>query len=292
MIISFLAMFVSFIALLISGYPIAYCLAGISILFTGIGYFSDQYLGTTTGLDFNYFGLVVPRIYNTMSNWVLISVPMFIFMGLMLDRSGHCRTTHGVGPRAFRQGSRGACHYRDVYRGIAGRIHGNHWCFGRNAGAYIVYQQCLSRATISHWRLAQWPVPGLWGILIPPSIMLVMMGDQLSVSVGDLFLGAVLPGTYAGVSLPRVSARLLLPQTGCRAPGAGTPPHYLACPFRSHKTHHSALIPHFIGARVHLYRHCHRHRGQRSRGSDGHGPRHFLQKVKFSRPQRGPLFYL
>ena len=83
-----LAMFVSFIALLLSGYPVAYCLAGTSILFTGIGYFSDQHLGTVTGLDFNYFGLVVPRIYKTMTNWVLISVPMFIFMGLMLDRSG------------------------------------------------------------------------------------------------------------------------------------------------------------------------------------------------------------
>ncbi|MDX2511523.1 MAG: hypothetical protein QNK25_05685, partial [Desulfobacterales bacterium] len=61
-----MAMFASFIVLLLSGYPVTYCLAGTSILFTGIGYFSDQYLGTITGLDFNYFGLAVTRIYKTM----------------------------------------------------------------------------------------------------------------------------------------------------------------------------------------------------------------------------------
>ena len=82
------AMFVVFIAFMLTGYPIAFCLAGTAVLFTVAGQLSDLYLGTTTGVDFNYFGIVVTRIFNTMSNWVLISLPLFIYMGIMLDKSG------------------------------------------------------------------------------------------------------------------------------------------------------------------------------------------------------------
>ena len=81
-------MFVAFIAFLLTGYPVSFCLAGTAILFTVVGHLSDLYLGTVTGVDFNYFGIAVTRIYKTMSNWVLVSLPMFIYMGLMLDRSG------------------------------------------------------------------------------------------------------------------------------------------------------------------------------------------------------------
>ena len=81
-------MFLTFIALLFTGFPIAFVLGGVAMLFTLVGYFSDLYLGTITGLDFNVVGMVANRIYKLMDNWVLVAIPMFIYMGMMLDRSG------------------------------------------------------------------------------------------------------------------------------------------------------------------------------------------------------------
>ncbi|MDP6276175.1 MAG: TRAP transporter large permease subunit, partial [Candidatus Marinimicrobia bacterium] len=81
-------MFLTFIGLLFTGYPIPFVLAGVAALFTLIGYLSDIYLDTWTGIDFMFVGMVVNRIYKLMDNWVLVAVPMFIFMGLMLDKSG------------------------------------------------------------------------------------------------------------------------------------------------------------------------------------------------------------
>ncbi|MDP6734714.1 MAG: C4-dicarboxylate ABC transporter, partial [Gammaproteobacteria bacterium] len=79
------SMFVSFALMLFTGFPVAWVLAGIGMLFAGVGYLSDIYLDTMTGLDFLTLGLVVNRIFKIMDNWVLVALPMFIFMGLMLD---------------------------------------------------------------------------------------------------------------------------------------------------------------------------------------------------------------
>ena len=83
-----IAMFLTFIAGLFTGFPIAFVLGGVGVLFTGVGYLADQYLGTWTGLDYLMLGMSVNRIFKYMDNWVLVALPMFIFMGLMLDRSG------------------------------------------------------------------------------------------------------------------------------------------------------------------------------------------------------------
>ena len=83
-----IAMFLTFIAGLFTGFPIAFVLGGVGVLFTGVGYLADQYLGTWTGLDYMMLGMSVNCVYKYMDNWVLVALPMFIFMGLMLDRSG------------------------------------------------------------------------------------------------------------------------------------------------------------------------------------------------------------
>ena len=57
-------------------------------IFTAVGYCSDLCFGTSTGLDYLTLGMGVNRIFKFMDNWVLVALPMFIFMGLMLDRSG------------------------------------------------------------------------------------------------------------------------------------------------------------------------------------------------------------
>ncbi|MCS5649003.1 MAG: TRAP transporter large permease subunit, partial [Dehalococcoidia bacterium] len=83
-----IAMFASFAMLLFTGFPSAWVLGGVGVVFAGVGYYSDIYLDTMTGLDYMTLGMVVNRIYKIMDNWVLVALPMFIFMGLMLDKSG------------------------------------------------------------------------------------------------------------------------------------------------------------------------------------------------------------
>ncbi len=187
------SMFATFIIFLLSGYPVAFCLAGTSILFVGVGYFSDMYLGTLTGMDLNYFGIVVTRIYKYMSNWVLVSLPMFIYMGLMLDRSGIAEGLMKSSQELFGK-VRGGLAITVTLIGVllaasTGII-----------GASVVLLGLLSIPAMLHQgyskTLALGTVAGAGtlGILIPPSIMLVVMADQLGLSVGDLFLGAVFPG--------------------------------------------------------------------------------------------------
>lgn len=188
-----IAMFGTFIAMLISGYPVFYCLAGTAILFTVVGLFSDKYLGTVTGVDFNYFGLAITRIYSTMSNWVLVSLPLFIYMGLMLDRSGIAERLMISAQELFGK-VRGGLAITVTLIGVllaasTGIIGASVVLLGLLSIPAMLnqgYSKTLALGTVAG--------AGTLGILIPPSIMLVVMGDQLGLSVGDLFLGAVFPG--------------------------------------------------------------------------------------------------
>jgi tripartite ATP-independent transporter DctM subunit len=187
----------TFIRLLFTGFPIAFVLGGVAMLFTLIGYLSDLYLGTITGLDFHVVGLVVNRIYKLMDNWVLVAVPMFIFMGMMLDRSGIAENMMKTMQDLFGKVRGGLAITVTVIGVILAASTGI-------IGASVVllallslpvmlkqgYQKTLALGTVA--------ASGTLGILIPPSIMLVIMADQLGVAVGDLFMGAVFPGLILG----------------------------------------------------------------------------------------------
>ncbi len=192
-----IAMFLTFILLLFTGYPIPFVLAGVAAIFTLVGYLADIYLGAFTGLDFMYVGMVVNRIYKLMDNWVLVAVPMFIFMGLMLDRSGV----------AEKMMSRMQALFGPVRGGLAVAVTVIGIVLAASTGiigASVVllgllsipamlkqgYSKALATGTVCG--------AGTLGILIPPSIMLVIMADQLGLSVGDLFMGAVIPGVILG----------------------------------------------------------------------------------------------
>jgi len=193
-----LCMMLTFIGLLFTGYPIAFVLGGVAMLFTLIGYGSDIMLGTITGLDYMTIGLVVNRLYKTLYNWILIALPMFIFMGLMLDRSGIAEKMMQSMQELFGK-IRGGLAISVTLIGIllaaaTGII-----------GASVVLLGLLSLPAMLHQGYSK-PLAvgticasGTLGILIPPSIMLVMMADQLSLPVGDLFMGALLPGITLGI---------------------------------------------------------------------------------------------
>jgi len=192
-----IAMFLTFVGGLFTGIPVGYVLAGVGVLYGFIGYLADIYLGTITGLDLNTLGLVVSRIFSLMENWVLVALPMFIFMGLMLDKSG-------VAERLMLS-------MQDLFGKVRGGLAVTVMLIGiilaastGIIGASVVllgllsipammkqgYSKSLATGTVCS--------AGTLGILLPPSIMLVIMADQLALSVGDLFMGAVFPGLILG----------------------------------------------------------------------------------------------
>jgi tripartite ATP-independent transporter DctM subunit len=192
-----IVMFLTFIGLLFTGYPIAFVLGGVAMIFGGIAYLSDIYLGTITGIDFMYVGMVVNRIYKLMDNWVLVAVPMFIYMGLMLDRSGIAERMMKAMQEVFGKVRGGLAVTVTVIGIILAASTGI-------IGASVVLLGLLSVPAMLKQGYAK-PLAlgtvcgaGTLGILIPPSIMLVIMADQLGLSVGDLFMGAVFPGIILG----------------------------------------------------------------------------------------------
>ena len=193
-----IGMFVSFIALLFTGFPVAWVLAGVGVLFAGVAWWTDNVMEwTMTGLDYNTLGLLVGRIFGIMDNWVLIAIPMFIFMGLMLDKSGMAQRMMTSMQKLFGN-VRGGLAVTVTLIGIilaasTGIIGASVVLLGLMSVPVMLnqnYSKPLALRTVA--------ASGCLGILIPPSIMLVIMGDQLAIPILDLFMGAVFPGIILG----------------------------------------------------------------------------------------------
>jgi tripartite ATP-independent transporter DctM subunit len=192
-----ISMFVTFIALIFTGFPVAWVLAGVGIIFAGVGYITDMLNWTFTGLDYNTLKILHGRIFAIMYNWVLVALPMFIFMGLMLEKSGVAEQMMHSMQRLFGQ-VKGGLAITVTLIGIilaasTGIIGASVVLLGLMSLPVMLkqnYDKPIALGTIA--------ASGTLGILIPPSIMLVIMGDQLAVSVVDLFMGAVFPGMILG----------------------------------------------------------------------------------------------
>ncbi len=185
-------MFASFVALLFTGYPVAFVLAGTGLAFAGLGELLNA-RGLWVDADLSTLGLVVDRIYGTMSSYTLVPLPLFVFMGHMLDRSGIAEELLRALQRLL--GARaGGLALAVTLLGVVlaastGIIGASVALLGTLALPAMLgdrYQPELAVGTVAS--------AGCLGILIPPSIMLVLMADQMQLSVGDLFLAAVFPG--------------------------------------------------------------------------------------------------
>jgi tripartite ATP-independent transporter DctM subunit len=172
---------------LFCGFPVAFVLGGIAIMFGGLGILLDVFQ------PIQFFNLL-PRIWGSAaSNPILVAVPMFIFMGTILERSGvandllHClqvllrRVPGGLAMSVTLMGTIMA-----ATTGIVGASVVMLTLIALPAMMERGYSKEVAVGTIAS--------AGTLGILIPPSIMLVIMGDLLSVSVGALFAAAVVPG--------------------------------------------------------------------------------------------------
>ncbi len=188
-----LAMFFAFIVLVFTGFPVAWVLAGLSILFTAIAIVASVDLGMSIDIDWAYTSITIERVWNVMENWVMVALPMFIFMGLMLDRSGVAGRLMSGFATLFR-GVNGGLAITVVVIGVllaaTTGIIGASVVLLALLGLPVMLEQNYNKSVAAGTVCAV----GTLGILIPPSIMLVLMADRMAMSVGDLFLGAVFPG--------------------------------------------------------------------------------------------------
>ena len=192
-----LLMFLSFIGLVFTGFPVAWILGGLAVLFTAFAIVAGVDFGRPVNVEWAYTSLTVDRIWNVMENWVLVALPMFIFMGLLLDRSGIANQLMRSFARLFgsiRGGLAIAVTLIGLLLAATTGIIGASVVLLALLGLPVMlsegYDKALAAGTVC--------AVGTLGILIPPSIMLVMMADRMSMSVGDLFLGAVFPGMLLG----------------------------------------------------------------------------------------------
>ena len=182
-----LAMVAALIAGIFTGYPVAFVLGGIGILFMAIG-----------DIPLIYMGTVASRISGgILENWLLIAVPLFVFMGMILERAGIAQNLLISLEALFGRLHGGL--------GVSVAVLGIVLAAGTgSSGASVVmlsvlalphmlaqgYSKALSSGVVA--------ASGTLGIIIPPSIMLVLMGAILQISVGDLFKAALVPGLVLG----------------------------------------------------------------------------------------------
>ncbi|MCC6007006.1 MAG: TRAP transporter large permease subunit [Rhodobacteraceae bacterium] len=195
---------------ILAGYRTAFVLAGVSALFILI---SD--------LPMAWFGLLISRIYgNVLSNWLLVAIPMFIFMGLVLERTGVAEHTLRACQRAL-GGSAAGMGLSVVIVGVLLAASSG------IVGASVVLLTLLALPRLAEAgygpRLSSGLIAssGTLAILIPPSVMLIVLGDQLSVPVPSMFAAALGPGLllvvlYLGFVLLRSRG---LPRAGREVPG-------------------------------------------------------------------------
>ena len=203
-----LLIFLVFIYLLFSGVPVAYALVGVSLGFAVLAAFVlDPLRGTLNEyISYDQTRISYQRVFanagrffgGIIRNPVLVALPMFIYMGLMLDQSGVAQRMMKSMQTLF-GAMRGGLALSVMLIGIilaasTGVI-----------GASVVLLGVMSLPTMMKQNYSK-PIAtgtiaasGTLGILIPPSIMLVVMSDQLSISLGDLFMGALFPGLLLGV---------------------------------------------------------------------------------------------
>lgn len=176
-----LIFFIVVLILLLSGFPVAFTLGGASVIF-----------GVLT-FGFNFFNLLPLRIWGIMDNYILIAVPLFIFMGVMFEKSGLAEELLETMALLFGKLKGGLAISVLIVGTLLAAATGI-------VGATVVTMGVLSLPTmlkkgydpkVSTGIIS---ASGTLGQIIPPSIVLVLLGSVLNVSVGDLFMAALIPG--------------------------------------------------------------------------------------------------
>ena len=179
-------MFVGVFAMIFVGYPVAFALGGTSLIFA--------FIGISMGLfDWALLYALPQRIFGVMSNLVLVAIPFFIFMGVVLEKSRLAEdllTTIGKLFGTLRGGLALAVVFVGAMLAAATGV----------VGASVVAMGLISLPIMLRYGYSKTLSTGVilasgtLGQIIPPSVVLIVLADQLGISVGDLFLGALIPG--------------------------------------------------------------------------------------------------
>ena len=174
-------MFLALTILLMIGFPVTFTLLGTALVFGLIGF------------GWSFFNLLPLRIWGVITNITLMAVPLFVFMGVMLERSGLAEELLDTMGILFGRLRGGLAMSVVVVGAVLGASTGIVGATVVTMGLLAVptmlrrgYQKELATGTVS--------ASGTLGQIIPPSIVLVLIGDIVGVPVGSLFIGAVLPG--------------------------------------------------------------------------------------------------
>src|ERR671926_1343281 len=186
-------MFAALVIFLLLGYPVAFALAANGLLFFFVAVELAPYAPQTITLSWPLLQALPERIYGIMSNEVLLAVPFFTFMGLVLERSGMAEDLLDTIGQLFGT-VRGGLAYAVIFVGAL-----------LAATTGVVAASVISMGLISlpimlrygyDRRLASGVIAasGTLAQIIPPSLVLIVMADQLGRSVGDMYEGALFPG--------------------------------------------------------------------------------------------------
>lgn len=181
-----LSMFAVLLALILTGYPVAFALSGTALIFALIG----SSLGVFNLTD---LGFIPTRVFGVVNNITLLAVPLFVFMGLVLEKAGIAEDL------------------LKSMEGLFGKIRGSLAISVVLVGALLAASTGIVGATVVTMGVLSLPTmlqrgydkslacgtiaaSGTLGQIIPPSIVLVLLGDLMNVDVGDLFIGSIIPG--------------------------------------------------------------------------------------------------
>ncbi|MDD4882502.1 MAG: TRAP transporter large permease subunit, partial [Gallionellaceae bacterium] len=205
-------MFLGLVAFLLLGYPVAFSLAANGLLFAFIGIQSGFF-------EFSLMQALPERVFGIMANATLLAIPFFTFMGLILERSGLAEELLETMGQLFGT-LRGGLAYAVVFVGAllaatTGVVAASVIAMGLISLPIMLrygYDKRLATGIIA--------ASGTLAQIIPPSLVLIVLADQLGVSVGDMYRGALMPGLlltalYVGyivaVTLVRPAAAPALP---------------------------------------------------------------------------------
>lgn len=175
-------MFVTLMVLLLMGYPVAFTLGAVALAFGSIF------------LEFDDFLSLPLRIWGIMTNFTLLAVPLFVFMGVIFDRSGLAEDL------------------LETMGKLCGKLNGGLALSVVIVGAMLAATTGVVGATVVTMGIIALPTmlkhnyspalatgtiaaSGTLGQIIPPSIILILLGDVMGVPVGRLFMGAIIPGS-------------------------------------------------------------------------------------------------
>ncbi len=186
-------MFASLILVLLLGYPVAFSLAAVGLFYFAVGVEVAPLSKGVISLDWPLLAALPERVWGVMSNDTMLAIPFFTFMGLILERSGMAEDLLDTIGQLFGP-VRGGLAYAVIFVGAllaatTGVVAASVISMGLISLPIMLrygYDRRLAAGTIA--------ASGTLAQIIPPSLVLIVMADQLGKSVGDMYRGAFIPG--------------------------------------------------------------------------------------------------